>query len=122
MSTSTGKKEEKKEAAKAKGLAGIVAGDSKICSVGAGIGLNYRGYNIEELAKHSTFEEVFYLLLFDTLPTGAQLHEFIRKIAAARGIPASLAKVLEQIPSSAHPMDVMRCISSVLGTLEEENK
>lgn len=63
------KTEEKKEPAQAKGLAGIVAGNSSISSVGAGIGLNYRGYNIEELASKSTFEEVFYLLMYSTLPT-----------------------------------------------------
>lgn len=99
-----------------------MAGDSKISSVGAGIGLNYRGYNIEELAKHSTFEEVFYLLMFDALPTIVQLQAFTRQIAASRTIPSALAAVLEKIPGSAHPMDVMRCVSSVLGTLEEETK
>ena len=74
MSTSPVNKDGKKEAAPAstKGLAGVTAGDSKISSVGAGIGLNYRGYNIEELAAKSTFEEVFYLLLFDKLPTVAE--------------------------------------------------
>lgn len=112
----------KEEAAPVKGLAGIVAGDSKISSVGAGIGLNYRGYNIEELAKHSNFEEVFYLLMFDALPTVAQLQAFTRQIAASRTIPSALAAVLEEIPATAHPMDVMRCISSILGTLEEETK
>jgi 2-methylcitrate synthase len=66
MSTSPAKGAGEPQAAK--GLAGIVAGDSKISSVGAGIGLNYRGYNIEDLARDSTFEEVFYLLMYDTLP------------------------------------------------------
>ena len=51
-----------------KGLAGITAGSSKISTVGKGYGLNYRGYNIEDLAKESTFEEVFFLLLFERLP------------------------------------------------------
>jgi 2-methylcitrate synthase len=67
MSTSEQKPKKKKEQ-DGKGLAGIVAGDSKICTVGAGLGLNYRGYNIDDLARHSTFEEVFYLLLFERLP------------------------------------------------------
>jgi citrate synthase len=84
MSTSQPKDQ---KAPSTKGLAGVTAGDSKISSVGAGIGLNYRGYNIEELAAKSTFEEVFYLLLFDKLPTIAELEEFIKKIAAARTIP-----------------------------------
>ena len=59
------------------GLAGINAGDSKIATVGLGNGLNYRGYNIEELAKNSTFEEVFYLLLFERLPLKHELDAFI---------------------------------------------
>ena len=113
-------KDTKKEESQ-KGLAGIVAGDSKVSSVGAGIGLNYRGYTLEELAKHSTFEEVFYLLIFERLPTQSELDEFNRKIAASRTIPTAMAAVLEQIPKSAHPMDVMRCISSFLGTIEEED-
>ena len=52
-----------------KGLAGITAGDSGVSTVGKGTGLNYRGYNIEDLAEYSTFEEVFHLLLFERLPT-----------------------------------------------------
>jgi 2-methylcitrate synthase len=55
------------------GLAGIIAGDSSIATVGLGTGLNYRGYNIEELAEKSTFEEVFYLLLFERLPLKSEL-------------------------------------------------
>lgn len=58
-----------KTPAKPGGLAGMVAGDSKISTVGIGGGLNYRGYNINELAEKSTFEEVLYLLLFERLPT-----------------------------------------------------
>jgi 2-methylcitrate synthase len=57
----------------AKGLAGITAGDSKISTVGKGYGLNYRGYNVEDLASHSTFEEVFYLLLWERLPSKSEL-------------------------------------------------
>jgi 2-methylcitrate synthase len=56
------------------GLAGIIAGDSSIATVGLGTGLNYRGYNIEELAEKSTFEEVFYLLLFERLPLNSELN------------------------------------------------
>ena len=89
----------KKEAAPStKGLAGVTAGDSKISSVGAGIGLNYRGYNIEDLAAKSTFEEVFFLLLFDKLPTVQELKDFTRKISSQRTIPVALATVLEKIP------------------------
>ena len=88
----------KKEAASTKGLAGVTAGDSKISSVGAGIGLNYRGYNIDDLAAKSTFEEVFYLLLLDKLPTPQELLAFTRRIAASRTLPSALTAVLEKIP------------------------
>lgn len=60
----------------------MVAGDSKIATVGLGSGLNYRGYNINELAEKSTFEEVFYLLLFERLPTKEELANFVERIAA----------------------------------------
>jgi 2-methylcitrate synthase len=76
------------------GLAGISAGDSKIATVGLGSGLNYRGYNINELAEHSTFEEVFYLLLFERLPTRNELDTFIERIANQRYIPMHLKQVL----------------------------
>lgn len=53
------------------GLAGVIAGDSEISTVGLGTGLNYRGYNIYDLAKHCIFEEVLHLLLYSKLPTEA---------------------------------------------------
>ena len=102
------------------GLAGVVAGDSAIATVGLGSGLNYRGYNIEDLAANSTYEEVFYLLLFGRLPLPTELESFKTEIAAQRYLPSHLKTVLEHIPASAHPMDVMRCVSSTLGTLEPE--
>ena len=121
MSSTSSQSAPAKAATSTKGLAGVSAGDSKVSSVGAGIGLNYRGYNINDLAEHSTFEEVFFLLLFETLPSSpAELTAFTRKIAASRTIPPALGTVLEQIPAGAHPMDVMRCVSSFLGTIEEE--
>jgi 2-methylcitrate synthase len=60
--------ESKKKPAQGSGLAGIIAGDSKISTVGIGMGLNYRGYDIIDLAKNCIFEEVAYLLLFEKLP------------------------------------------------------
>jgi len=56
------------------GLAGVIAGESSICTVGLGNGLNYRGYNINDLIKgNCTFEEVIHLLLFENLPNKDQL-------------------------------------------------
>jgi len=104
------------------GLAGIHAGDSAISTVGVGLGLNYRGYNIEDLAAQCSFEEVAYLLLVGHLPTKTELQAFQTQIAENRWIPEDLKRVLELIPKTAHPMDVMRTISSYLGIIEPETK
>lgn len=106
--------------AQSKGLAGIIAGDSAVSTVGLGNGLNYRGYNVNDLAESSTFEEVFYLLLHEKLPTPQELKDFAFAIASQRRLPEALKNVLKQIPMTAHPMDVMRTICSVMGTLEPE--
>ena len=104
------------------GLAGIVAGETSICTVGKeGVGLTYRGYSIEELAEKSTFEEVAYLLIYGKLPTQAELDAYKRKLILLRGLPAKLKTVLEQLPADAHPMDVLRTGCSALGCLEPEN-
>lgn len=63
------------------GLAGISAGDSAIATVGLGNGLNYRGYNVNELSEQSTFEEVYFLLLFEKLPNKKELSNFVQRIA-----------------------------------------
>ena len=103
------------------GLAGIVAGHTAIATVGKeGKGLTYRGYSIHELAEHSTFEEVAYLLIYGHLPQQAELDEYKSKLRALRGLPPALKTVLELIPRSTHPMDVMRTGCSMLGTLEPE--
>lgn len=102
-------------------LAGVAAGTTAICTVGhTGNDLHYRGYDIIELAKHATFEEVAYLLIHGELPNTAQLTAYHQKLKKLRGIPEALKKVLEQIPANAHPMDVMRTGCSMLGTLEPE--
>ena len=103
------------------GLAGIIAGHTGIATVGKeGKGLTYRGYSIHDLAEHSTFEEVAYLLIYGALPKQAELDEYKTKLRALRGLPAPLKTVLELIPRSTHPMDVMRTGCSMLGTLEPE--
>ena len=102
-------------------LSGVVAGVSAICTVGhTGNDLHYRGYDILELAKHATFEEVAYLLIHGTLPTPSELAAYHSKLKTLRDLPVELKNVLEQIPASAHPMDVMRTGCSMLGTLEQE--
>ncbi len=102
-------------------LAGVNAGSTAICTVGhTGNDLHYRGYDILELAKYATFEEVAYLLIHGALPTPVELKEYHQKLKKLRGLPSALKTVLEQIPAEAHPMDVMRTGCSMLGTLEPE--
>ena len=103
------------------GLAGVTAGHTAIATVGKeGKGLTYRGYSIHDLAEQSTFEEVAYLLIYGRLPKQADLDEYKAKLRSMRGLPAPLKTVLELIPRSTHPMDVMRTGCSMLGTLEPE--
>ena len=103
------------------GLRGQVAGETALCTVGkTGTGLTYRGYDISELAANARFEEVAYLLLRGKLPTQTELDDYISKIIGLRELPQALKDVLERIPASAHPMDVMRTGCSMLGNLETE--
>lgn len=103
------------------GLAGVTAGQTAICTVGKeGMGLNYRGYSIHDLAEKGTFEEVAYLLIHNHLPTQEELKSFCSRLKSLRVLPTSLKQVIKQIPSSAHPMDVMRTACSFLGTIESE--
>ena len=106
---------------KSGGLEGIIAGRTGIATVEKeGTGLSYRGYSIYDLAEHATFEEIAYLLIYGTLPTQSALSNYKKSLAGLRGLPGPLRTVLEQIPASAHPMDVMRTGCSMLGTLEPE--
>jgi 2-methylcitrate synthase len=103
------------------GLAGVVAGQTTICTVGKeGVGLTYRGYSIEDLAAKATFEEVAFLLLYGHLPKQAELNDYRKKLKSLRGLPPAVKTVLEQLPSTTHPMDVLRTGCSALGCLEPE--
>lgn len=103
------------------GLRGQSAGTTALCTVGkTGTGLTYRGFDITDLAHNAEFEEVAYLLLRGTLPTKDQLDQYKSRLCSLRGLSNDLKKVLELIPSSAHPMDVMRTGCSFLGNLEQE--
>jgi 2-methylcitrate synthase len=103
------------------GLRGITAGQTSISTVGKeGVGLTYRGYEIGDLAEKATFEEVAYLLLYGKLPTQTELNNYKNRLQRMRTLPDALKVVLEKIPASAHPMDVMRTGCSMLGVLEPE--
>lgn len=104
-------------------LSGTVAGNTSICTVGrTGNDLHYRGYDILDFADRAEFEEIAYLLIHGHLPTPAELAAYRETLRSLRGLPAALKRVLEQIPASAHPMDVMRTGVSMLGTLEPEKE
>ncbi len=103
------------------GLRGQVAGKTALSTVGkSGSGLTYRGYDVKDLAANCEFEEVAYLILKGELPNQAELDAYKSKLKAMRGLPQALKEVLERIPASAHPMDVMRTGCSMLGNLETE--
>lgn len=102
-------------------LSGVPAGNTALCTVGrTGNDLHYRGYDILDFADQAEFEEVAYLLVHERLPTAAELSAYKKKLRGLRGLPAPLKAVLEQLPRTAHPMDVLRTGCSVLGTLEPE--
>jgi 2-methylcitrate synthase len=108
-------------AKKSVALSGVVAGNTAICTVGhSGNDLHYRGYDIADLARGASFEEVAHLLIHERLPKTAELAAYRAKLTRLRGLPAALRMVLERIPASAHPMDVLRTGCSMLGTLEPE--
>lgn len=84
--------------------------------------LYYRGYAIEELAAHASYEEVAWLVLQGELPNAAQLAAYREKLGRSRALPPALAAVLELVPKDTHPMDVLRTGCSMLGNLEPETK
>jgi 2-methylcitrate synthase len=103
------------------GLAGIIAGDSSICTCrGEEETLRYRGYSIDDLAEHATFEEVAYLLLRGRLPNTKELKEYCERLKSLRDLPAPLKSLLETLPKTTHMMDVMRTGCSILGNFEQE--
>jgi 2-methylcitrate synthase len=103
------------------GLRGQSAGQTDICTVGAaGNSLRYRGYAVDELAEKTTFNEVAYMILKGHLPNASELAAYQQRLKSMRGLPTALKDVLERIPASAHPMDVLRTGCSFLGNLEPE--
>ena len=105
-------------------LSGVVAGNTAICTVGiTGNDLHYRGYDILDVADTCEFEEIAYLLVHEKLPNLSELAAYKVKLKSLRDLPAPVKTVLEAIPATAHPMDVMRTGVSALGTVlpEAEN-
>jgi 2-methylcitrate synthase len=102
-------------------LSGVEAGSTALCTVGrSGNDLHYRGYDILDIAEQCEFEEIAHLLVHEKLPTAAELAAYKRKLRSLRALPDPVKVTLEQIPASAHPMDVLRTGCSALGAVEPE--
>jgi 2-methylcitrate synthase len=113
---------DKKPVKKSVQLSGVVAGNTALCTVGrTGNDLHYRGYDILDFADQAEFEEVAHLLIHERLPTADELANYKARLRSLRGLPAKLKTALECVPAAAHPMDVLRTGSSLLGTLEPED-
>ena len=109
------------KAKKSVALSGVPAGNTALSSVGQnGNDLHYRGYDITDLASHCQFEEVAYLLIHGVLPTQAQLDAYKKKLQGLRGLTPQVKTVLEQIPATAHAMDVLRTAVSAMGAVTPE--
>jgi citrate synthase len=104
-----------------KGLEGVVATTSGICYIDGDRGvLAYRGYDIHDLADHSTFEEVCYLLWFGRLPKADELRALKQRMAEERKLDPSIIYRLQLAPKHALPMDVLRTIVSALSFYDPE--
>ena len=111
------------KAKKSVALSGVTAGNTALCTVGlTGNDLHYRGYDILDVADACEFEEIAYLLVHEKLPNLTELAAYKTKLKSMRGIPFAVRDVLESLPASAHPMDVLRTGCSALGcTLPEKD-
>ena len=108
------------EALKA-GLEGVIAGESKICLIdGENRKLSYRGYDVADLSKYSSFEETTFLLLNGRLPSVNELEVFKNELAKARYIPSQILAMIALVPPQTHPMDMLRTIVSALSQHEPD--
>ncbi len=102
-----------------RGLEDVVALESRICFIdGRGGRLIYHGLDIRELAAHSTFEEVAYLLWYGRLPTEKQLSDLRARLAGLRVLPREVEEILDRTPKESNPMDVLRTAVSALALFE----
>jgi citrate synthase len=100
------------------GLEGVIAGETAVSTITGG--LSYRGYAVEELAEHATFEEVAYLILHGELPNAEELQSFRQRLNEAAPIHPEIVRILNAIPASAPFMDVMRTGASLLAHWDAE--
>jgi citrate synthase len=106
-----------------KGMEGIVATNSSICYIDGDRGvLAYRGIDIHELADHSNFEEICYLLWFGHLPNRSELKDLRARLAQERHLDPAIIQLLREAPGSALPMDVLRTAVSALSFYDSDDK
>lgn len=99
-----------------RGLAGVIADESKICTIDGEKGeLYYSGYPIQTLAKESNYPETVYLLLYGKLPNQSQLDELISKLQSQAGVPEYVEQMLSNCPRDAHPMRILQLLTAALG-------
>lgn len=102
-------------------LSGVSAGNTGLCTVGrSGNDLQYRGYDILDLAQTCEFEEIAHLLVHGRLPTAAELSIYKAKLQSLRNLPVNVKLTLERLPANTHPMDVLRTGVSALGCVLPE--
>jgi citrate synthase len=105
------------------GLEDVVAGVSSICFIDGREGrLVYRGYDINDLARYSNFEETTFLLWHGRLPTRAELEALKTDLARARELPPEVWRILHDLPKDTGPMDVLRTAVSALGCVDPDSR
>jgi citrate synthase len=106
-----------------KGLDGVVVDVTAVSMVNpATNSLTYRGYPVQQLAASRSFEEVAYLIWHGELPDATELEAFTTTERSLRALPPGLVRVLEELPTSAHPMDVLRSALSYLGAVDRREE
>lgn len=104
-----------------RGLEDVLVAETAISLVDGEQGrLTYRGYNIFDLAEHSTFEETTYLLFYGQLPTKEQALQFERQLAGARALPTPILQILRELPKQSHPMAQLRTAIAAYGCFDPE--
>jgi len=103
------------------GLRGVKVADTRISDVNGEKGtLIYRGYNIVDLARSSTFEEVSFLLLNDRLPTREELVSFQKELTSEREVPDAVLVLMRMMPKSTHPMDMLQASIPILASYDPQ--
>ena len=104
-----------------RGLEGVVAAETKLCDLDGAHGrLAYRGYDIDDLARHATFEEVCHLLWYGELPSQGQLDRFAAALVAARAIPDQLVEAFRVMPKDTDPNRPLQAAVAMLGMFDPD--